>query len=66
MKTLYADGGGEFIFIKLRYFYNKKGIVLKYTTLYIHKKKSIVEKSWQIIVTMKDLLLLDNRLLLDF
>lgn len=66
IKILYTDGGREFISIKLRYFYNKKGIILKYVVSYMHKKKNIVEKSWQTIVTIKDLLLLNNGLLLDF
>lgn len=66
MKTLCANGGGEFISIKLRGFCNKKDIILKYTIPYMYKENGIVEKGWQIIITMKDLLLLDSELLRDF
>lgn len=66
MKTLCADRRGKFMFIKLRDFCNKKGLILKYVTSYIHKENDIAEKGRQIIVTMKDLLLLDSKLPLDF
>lgn len=32
----------------------------------MHEKNSLAKKSWQTIITMKDLLLLNNRLLLNF
>ena len=66
LKTLCADGGGEFIFIKLRVFCKNRRIALKYVAPYIYKKNKIAEKRWQTIVIMKDSLLLDSRLPLDF
>ena len=39
MKALCADGGREFISIKLRIFCEKRGIILKYAVPYMHKKK---------------------------
>ncbi len=66
LKTFRADGGGEFISIKLRVFCEKREIALKYATSYMHQEKSLAERRWQTIVTMKDLLPLDSKLLLDF
>ena len=43
MKTFYANKKGEFIFIKLKNFYNKKEIIIKYIVLYIYKKNSIAK-----------------------
>ena len=66
MKTICANREKEFISIKLRDFCNKKGIILKYATLYMHKENGIAKRGWQTIITMKDLLLLDRGLPLDF
>lgn len=54
LKTLYANGKDKFISIKFRVFCKKKEITLKYVAPYIHKKNSLIEKKWQIIVKMKD------------
>lgn len=40
LQTLRTDGGTEFIFAKLRDFYKKRGIAIKYAELYIYKKKT--------------------------
>lgn len=66
MKTLYADGGGEFISIKLRVFCEKRAIALKYTISYMLEENGFVKKGWQIIVIIKDSLFLDGGLMLDF
>ena len=44
IKVFYTDSGKEFIFVKLKTFYKKSGIIFKYIALYIHKKNSFVEK----------------------
>lgn len=59
-------GGGEFISIKLRVFCKKRGIALKYAAPYMHKENSLAERGWRRIVTMKDSLLLNSGLPLDF
>lgn len=66
MKTFCADGREEFISIKLKGFCDKKGIALKYVAPYMYKENGLAERDWRTIVTIKDLLLLDNGLLLDF
>lgn len=38
IKVLQVDGDREFISTKLQIFYEKYGIVIKYATVYIHKK----------------------------
>lgn len=44
MKKLFINEEREFISIKLKGFYNKKRISLKYMALYIHDKNNLVEK----------------------
>lgn len=66
MKTLRADGGGKFISIKLRVFCEKRGIALKYVAPCMHEENELAKRGWRTIVTMKDLLLLDSGLPLDF
>ena len=66
LKTLCPDGGGEFISIKLRVFCEKREIALKYGASYMHEENSLAERGWRTIVTMKDSLLLDSGLPLDF
>lgn len=44
MKILCANKEGEFIFIKLRDFYEKKNIALKYIAPYIHEKNRLAER----------------------
>lgn len=66
VKALCADGGGEFISIKLRSFCEKKSIALKYAALYMYEENGLAKRGWQTIVTMKDSLLLDSGLPLDF
>ena len=66
MKPLYANNRGESISIKLKTFCEKRRITLKYAVLYIHEENGLIERKWQTIVTIKDSLLLDNGLLLNF
>ena len=66
MKALRADGRGEFIFIKLRTFCEKRGITIKYAAQYIHEENRLAKRGWRTIVTIKDAMLIDSRLPNDF
>ena len=66
MKVLQADGGGDFIFVKLRTFCEKREIIIKYAAPYIYEENELVKQGWKIIVTMKDVMLIDSGLLNDF
>lgn len=62
MKTLRADGGGEFISVRLRLFCKKRGIAIRYAAPYVHEENGLAERGWRIIVTMKDAMLIDSSL----
>lgn len=62
MKALRADGGGEFISIKLEEYCEKQGIIIKYATPYLHEENGLAERGWRTLVTMKDSLLIDSGL----
>lgn len=62
MKILRADGGGEFISIKLRSFCEKRGIAERYAASYVQEENGLAERGWQTILTMKDLILIDSGL----
>lgn len=66
MKALRVDGGGEFISAKLKDICDKKGITIKYAAPYIHEENGLAERGWQTVVTMKDSLLIDSDLPLEF
>lgn len=66
MKAFRANGGGEFISTKLKDFCKKKGITIKYAALYMHEENGVAKQGWRTIVTMKDSLLIDSGLLLEF
>ena len=66
MKALRADGGGEFISVKLHTFCKKRGITIKYAAPYVHKENGLAERGWRTIVTMKDAMLIDSGLPNDF
>lgn len=63
MKSFCVNKREEFILIKLKDFCKKKSISIKYTAPYIYKKNSLVKQKLKIIVNIKDLLFIDNRLL---
>lgn len=44
MKLLYANRSEEFILAKLKEFYKKKSIIIKYTVLYIHEENRLAEQ----------------------
>lgn len=66
MKTFCANGGRELIFTKLKDFSNKKNIAIKYAAPYMHKENRVVEQRWRIIVMIKNSLLVDIGLPLEF
>lgn len=66
MKIFCANGGGEFIFAKLKDFCDRKRIKIKYAILYISEENGVTEQELKMIVTMKDSLLIDSRLSLEF
>lgn len=44
----------------------KKNISIKYATPYVYEEIGLAEQGWHIIVTMKDSMLIDSRLLNKF
>lgn len=44
----------------------KKGIAIKCVILYIHKENELAKRGWRILVTMKNLLFINNDLLNNF
>lgn len=66
MKILREDRKRKFIFIKFKVFYKEKDITFKYTVFYMHKENRLIERRQRTIVNMKDSLLLNNSLLLNF
>ena len=66
IKALWADGGGEFISVKLCIFCEKRGITIKYAASYVHKENGLAKRGWRTIVTMKDAMLINNGFLNDF
>lgn len=49
--------------MKVRYYYKKRSIVIKYAVFYIYIKNDLVEHRWDIIITIKDLILINSGLL---
>lgn len=66
MKVLRADGGGEFISVKLGLYCEKQGIAIRYTAPYVHEENGMAERGWRTIVTMKDSMLIDSGLFNGF
>lgn len=66
MKLLQTDGKRKFISKKLRFFYKKRNIAIRYATLYIHEKNGLAKQGWRIIMTMKDLMLIHSSFLNNF
>ena len=66
MKILRVDGRGEFISHKLQTFYEKRGISIKYTALYVHEENRLAEREWCIIITMKNSMLINSGLPNEF
>ena len=50
----------------LKDFYNKKGINIGYAAFYIYEENGIVKQCWKTLSTMKDFLLINSHLLVNF
>lgn len=62
MKVFWADGGEKFISAKLKFFYEKRGIVITYIALYVYEENRLAKRGWRTIVTMKNSMLIDSGL----
>lgn len=62
MKMLQADSGRGFISSKLQSFCEKWGIAIKYAASYVHEENGLAERGLRIIITIKDLILIDSDL----
>lgn len=52
--------------IKLRDFCKEKGIQIRYAIPYLHEENGIAERGWKTLVIMKDALLIDSGLPINF
>lgn len=66
LKMLRTNNREEFILAKLKDFYNQTRITIKYTEPYIHKENGLTKRGWRTIMIIKDSMLIDNHLLLEF
>lgn len=60
------DGGGEFISAALKSFCEDRSITIGYAAPYMHEENGIAERCWRILATMKDSLLIDSGLPVNF
>lgn len=60
------NGSGKFICLALKNVCNKKVIDIGYTTSYIYKKNGIAKQCRRTLLTMKDSLLIDSNLPVNF
>lgn len=66
MKALQANEEGDFILVKLKKFYKKERITIKYAAPCMHEENRLVKYEYKTIVTIKNSLLLDSSFLLKF
>lgn len=66
IKTLQADGVGKFILVKLKLFYKKRGIAIKYAAPYVYEENGLAKQGWHTIVTMKNTMLINSSFLNGF
>lgn len=50
----------------LKNFCNERSIIIGYAAPYIHEKNKIAKQCWRTLATMKNLLLINSNLLVDF
>ncbi len=60
MKILKTGSKKDFIFVKLHAFCEKRGVVIKYTEPYIHKKNCFAKHGFKTIINMKNLMFIDS------
>lgn len=63
---LQANGGREFISNALKLYYKERSIKIRFTAPYIHEENGIAKRCWRILVIMKDALLIDSGLYVNF
>lgn len=63
---LQIDDGGEFISAALKGFCDERSITIGYAAPYIHEENGIAERYWRTLTTMKDSLLVDSGLPVNF
>ena len=66
LRFLRTDGGGEFISAALKSFCEKRSITIGYAAPYMHEENEIAERCWRTLATMKDSLLIDSGLPVNF
>lgn len=66
IKTLQVDGSGKLISFKLKLFYKKRDITIRFTTPYMYQENGIAMWEWCTIVRIKDLILIDSSFLNRF
>ena len=66
MKAFCVDEEEDFISKKLKNICKKKDITIKYVTSYMHQENGFMKQGWKIIVIIKDLLLVNNGLPIEF
>ena len=64
--NLCIDGEGEFVSCTLINYCDNHDISLKYSVSYTSEHNSVSERQWRIIQIMKDLMLLNSKLLNNF
>lgn len=63
---LRADGRGEFISNALKLYCQERSIKIGYAALYMHEENGMAERFWKTLITLKDVLLIDSSLLVNF
>ena len=63
---LQTDERGKFISSIVKSFCNERGINIGYMASYVHEENGIVEQYWKSLATMKDSLLIESRLSVNF
>lgn len=66
LKILHTDGEGGFILAKLKDICDWQGITIKYVALYMYEENGLAELGWRTIAIMKNSLLIDSNLPLEF
>lgn len=63
---LQANGGREFISNTSKFYYQKRNIKIEYATLFMQKENGMAKRYWRILAKIKDILLINSSLLVNF
>lgn len=66
LRCIQTDSRGEFISAALKNFCKKKSIIISYMAPYMYDENKIAKPYWRTLATMKDSLLIDSNLLVNF